>query len=193
MRIYVSALLLMGAALAPGVAESQRPPARTQTASQTTAGKKEFGVDLGLSWVSPDIGDSRIRIGTPLAIRIGFVPRGRLMWEPRFALAYDSEGAGSAAYTFTPGIAALYSMTPSRHRSGWYLLGGAGLNLLSLGVPGASSATTFSFGAGAGTRRRLGNAALRFEGGLQYDTEDSDAGVPSQFSIGARVGLSFWH
>ena len=193
MRIHMSALLLLGAALAPGVAESQRPPARTQPAA-TQSGKHEFGVDLGLSWVSPDVGDSRIRVGTPLAIRIGFVPRGRLMWEPRFALAYDSEGlAGQAAYSFTPEIAALYSMTPQRHRAGWYLLGGAGVNLVDIGAPGASSGTTFSFGGGVGTRKRYGNAALRLEAGLRFDTEDADAGIPSQFSVGTRVGLSFWH
>jgi hypothetical protein len=193
MRIYVSALLLLGAALAPGVAESQRPPARTQSAA-SQSGKHEFGVDLGLSWVSPDVGDSRIRVGTPLAIRVGFVPRGRLMWEPRFALAYDSEGVGGeAAFAFTPEVAVLYSMKPQRHRAGWYLLGGAGLNFVDVGAPGASSGTTFSLGAGVGTRKRYGNAALRLEGGLRFDTEDADAGIPSQVSIGTRVGLSFWH
>jgi len=158
-----------------------------------SGGKHEFGVDLGLSWVSPDVGNSRVRIGTPLAIRVGFVPRGRLMWEPRFALSFDSEGLGSAAYAFTPGVAALYSMTPTRHRAGWYLLGGAGMNFLSLGVPGGNSGTTFSFGGGVGMRKRYGNAALRLEGGLQFDTKDASAGIPSQFSVGTRVGLSFWH
>jgi hypothetical protein len=193
MRIHLSALLLLGAALAPGVAESQRPPARTQSTASSSA-KNEFGVDLGISWVSPDVGESRIRIGTPLAIRVGFVSRGRLMWEPRFALAYDSEGVGGeAAFAFTPEVAVLYSMTPRRHRAGWYLLGGAGMNFVDVGVPGASSGTTFSLGAGVGTRKRYGNAALRLEGGLRFDTEDADAGIPSQFSIGTRVGLSFWH
>jgi hypothetical protein len=199
MRIQIWALLA-GVALAPGVAAAQRPPARPtarpQAASQSaaTGGKHEFGVDIGLAWVSPDVGDSRIRVGTPLAIRVGFVPRGRLMFEPRFALAFDSEGAlGNASYAFTPELSLLYSMTPQRHRSGWYVLGLAGLNFVDAGVPAVDAGMTFSIGAGAGTRKRVGNAAVRIEGGLRFDTEDSGAGIPSQFSIGTRVGLSFWH
>ena len=87
----------------------------------------------------------------------------------------------------------LYSMSPQKHRGGMYLFGGAGLNLVNAGIPGIDGGTTFSLGGGVGTRKRIGNAALRFEGGLRYDTEDSDAGMPSQFLVGGRVGLSFWH
>jgi hypothetical protein len=197
MRTYIC-LMVAGAALVPTVLAGQRPPARpaarsTQAAQAPTA-KNEFGVDLGLAWVSPDVGDSRFRIGSPVDLRIGFVSRGRLMWEPRLSLAFDSEGlGGDAAYTFSPQVVALYSMTPQRHRAGWYLFGGAGLNLVNAGIPTVDGGTTFSMGAGLGTRKRLGNAALRLEGGLRYDTEDSGAGMPSQFSIGTRAGLSFWH
>lgn len=189
--------MVAGATLAPIALSAQRPPARpaARTApAQAQAAKNEFGVDLGLAWVSPDgPGDSRIRVGTPLDLRIGFVSRSRLMWEGRVGLAFDSEGLGDAAYTFTPQVVGLYSMTPQRHRAGWYAFGGAGINFASLGSPALDAATTFSLGAGVGTRKRLGNAALRLEGGLRFDTEDSGAGMPSQFSIGARAGLSFWH
>lgn len=199
MRIPIWALLA-GVALAPGVSAGQRPPARPATRRQAAAqpaplpAKHEFGVDLGLAWVSPDVGDSRIRIGAPVNVRVGFVSRGRLMWEPRFAFSFDSQGlGGDAAWAFTPEIVALYSMTAQRHRAGWYLFGGAGVNLVDAGLPAVDAGTTFSIGAGAGTRKRVGNAAIRLEGGLRFDTEDAGAGIPSQFSVGGTVGLSFWH
>jgi hypothetical protein len=150
-------------------------------------------VDVGLAWVSPNVGNSRIQVGSPLDLRIGFVSRGRLMWEGRVGLAFDSEGAGNAAYAFTPQVVALYSMKARRHRAGTYLFGGAGLNFGSIGSPAVNGWTTFSLGGGVGTRKRLGNAALRFEGGLRFDTEDSGAGMPSRFSLGVRTGLSFWN
>lgn len=197
MRTYIC-LLVAGAAVAPAVLAGQRPPARpaarSAQAAPAPAAKNEFGVDLGLAWVSPDVGDSRFQIGSPVDLRVGFVSKGRLMWEPRMSLAFDSEGlGGDAAYTFSPQVVALYSMTPRRHRAGWYLFGGAGLNFVNAGIPTVDGATTFSLGAGVGTRKRLGTAAVRLEGGLRYNTEDSGAGMPSQFSIGARAGLSFWH
>lgn len=195
MRTYIC-LMVAGAALFPVVSAAQRPPARPAARSSQTAApapKNEFGVDLGLAWVSPDVGNSRIRIGTPVDLRIGFVSKRRLMWEGRMGLAFDSEGAGDAAYAFTPQVVALYSMKGQRHRAGMYLFGGAGINFVSIGSPLVDGGTTFSLGGGVGTRKRLGNAALRFEGGLKFDTEDSGAGMPSQFSVGGRVGLSFWH
>lgn len=192
MRTYIS-LLVAGAALLPVVSTAQRPPARSSQSASAAAAKNEFGVDLGLAWVSPDGGNSRVIAGTPVDLRIGFVAKGRLQWEGRFGLAFDSEGLGDAAYAFTPQVVALYSMTPQRHRAGMYLFGGAGVNLINPGIPTVDGATTFSLGAGIGTRKRLGNAALRFEGGLRYNTEDSGAGLPSEFQIGGRVGLSFWH
>ena len=196
MRTYIC-LMVAGAALSPILLAGQRPPARPAAravaAAQARAAKHEFGIDLGFAWVSPDVGNSRIRVGTPLDVRIGFVSRGRLMWEPRLGLAFDSEGLGDAAYTFTPQIVALYSMTPRRHRAGWYAFGGAGLNLVSIGLPAAQAGTTFSIGGGVGTRKRVGSAAVRFEGGLRFDTDDSGAGMPSQFSLGVRTGLSFWN
>lgn len=194
MRTYIC-LMVAGAALSPVIATAQRPPARPAArAAQPAAPKNEFGVDLGLAWISPSEGDSRIRVGSPLDLRIGFVSKGRLMWEPRLSFAFDSEGlGGDAAYTFSPQIVALYSMSPQKHRSGMYLFGGTGINLVSAGIPTIDGGTTFSLGAGVGTRKKMGNAAMRFEGGLRYDTEDSNAGMPGQFVVGGRVGLSFWH
>ena len=196
MRKYIC-LMVAGAALSPVIASAQRPPARPAARSAPApapAPKNEFGVDFGLSWVSPDGGDSEIRVGSPLDLRIGFVSKGRLMWEPRLSFAFDSEGlGGDAAYSFSPQIVGLYSMSPQKHRAGMYLFGGAGINLVNAGIPAIDGGTTFSLGAGVGTRKRMGNAAMRFEGGLRFDTEDADAGMPSQFLVGGRVGLSFWH
>jgi hypothetical protein len=191
MRIAIVALVA-GVTLAPSFVEAQRPPARTQARSQA-ATRHEFGVDVGLAWVSPEgPADSRFRIGSPVDIRVGFGSRGRLMWEPRFGIAYDSEGfSGSATYAFTPQLVALYSMTPQRHRRGMYLFGGAGVNFMD--VTGGNAGTTFTVGGGVGTRKRYGDAAIRLEAGLRYDTEDASALMPAQFSIGTRVGLSFWH
>jgi hypothetical protein len=185
MRVH--GLVLAALVLAPGITAAQQ-----RRAASATGPRHEFGVDFGLAWVSPDGADSRFRIGSPLDLRIGFVPRGRVMLEPRLALQFDSEGfTGDATYAITPQLVALYSMTPQRHRRGWYLFGGAGLNFVDF--TGGNSGTTFSLGAGAGTRRRVGTAAIRLEGGFRYDTEDSGALMPSQFSIGGRVGLSFWN
>ena len=166
--------------------------AQRRAAAVPHAGAKhEFGVDVGLAFVDPDPGNSRIRLGTPLDVRVGFVSRGRLMWEPRLLLSYDSEGFGNGAiYVFSPGVAGLYSMTPGGHRQGWYVTGGAGVNFVD--VSGGNGGATFSIGGGVGTRRAYGDGAIRAEAGFRYDTKDSGA-VPGQFSIGVRFGISLWH
>ena len=167
------------------------PAGAQRRAVPPAAAKHEFGVDFGLAFVNPDPGNSRIRLGTPLDVRVGFVSRGRLMWEPRLLLSYDSEGFGNGAvYGFSPGVAGLYSMTPGGHRRGWYLTGGVGLNFID--VSGGNGGMTFSFGGGVGTRRAYGDGAIRAEGGIRYDTKDTPA-VPGQFSIGVRFGISLWH
>ncbi len=71
-----------------------------------------------------------------------------------------------------------------------YFTGGVALNLFDLGGPGGS-ATQFSLGGGVGTRVPFETAAGRIEGFLGYTFKGG--GYPSNFAIGTRIGLSFWH
>ena len=183
-------VLMVAGAVAPAAAQraAQRPAAPTA--------KHEFGMDVGLAFYDPDGGDSGFKIGTPLDIRVGFVSRGKLMWEPRLVFELDSEGGGSgqSASFIAPGVNALYSMSPGGHRNGMFLTGGAGLNLVS---GGGVSGTGLSLNAAVGWRKPYGSTgAFRFEVGIKYDTEIADGGailVPSTLNIGGRVGLSLWH
>jgi hypothetical protein len=66
--------------------------------------------------------------------------------------------------------------------------GGVGLDILGVG---GTSATQFSLNGGVGTRARFESAATRCEAFLSYLFKGG--GFPSEFSIGLRLGLSFWH
>ncbi len=170
--------------------------AQRRAAASPGGATHEYGVDLGLAYYDPDGGESGIRIGAPLDIRVGFVSAKKLQWEARLLLDYDSKGAGGgteAAYQISPGVNALYAMNRATNRNGMYLTGGAGLNLVKAA---ALSATGFSLNAAVGWRKPTGNAALRYEIGLKYDLEASDGAIvviPKTLSIGGRIGLSFWH
>lgn len=192
---YGQALLLAALAVFPTLAEAQRRPA---TAQPRTGARHEFGLDAGLAWYSPDGGDQGIELGTPLDVRVGFVSRQKVMWEARAGLAFDSKGGSDASgnpasfYVFTPGVNAVYAMTPRGNRSGMYLTGGAGLNLVDGGALGGAG---FGLNAAIGWRKPLGASALRYEVGLQWDSKIEDSGAvisPSTIRIGGRFGLSFW-
>src|SRR5207247_10832863 len=75
-------------------------------------------------------------------------------------------------------------------RSAPYVTGGVALNLFDVGGPGGSG-TQFSLGGGVGTRVPFETAAGRIEGFLGYTFKGG--GFPSNFAIGTRIGLSFWH
>jgi hypothetical protein len=171
----------------PAVADAQRRAA-------TGGAKHEFGVDLGIAYYDPDGGESGIRIGTPLDVRVGFVSAKKLQWEGRLILDYDSKGAGTeASYVISPGVNAVYAMNRASNRNGMYLTGGAALNLVKFGP---TSATGFSLNGAVGWRKPFGGAAWRYEFGIKYDLEASDGAVvviPKTLSIGARVGISLWH
>jgi hypothetical protein len=149
--------------------------------------KHELGADIGIAYASPSGGDGGIEIRTPLDIRFGIVSRTELMWEPRVSLALSSVG-GTTTYFFNPGVNVLYATTPGRHRRGMYFTGGAGLQLIDVGV---ANGTSFQLNGGVGWRKPYGDAAWRYEVGLRW-TSESDV-TPSTIEIGGRVGISLWH
>ncbi len=175
---------LLGAVVTEAAAQ------RRGAAPQAPGVKHEFGVDLGLAYADVDGLDSGIRIGTPLDVRVGFVPRGKLMFEGRLTLLFDSGTFGDGTYLITPGVNVVYPLGRNTHRRGTFVTGGAGLILADNGV---DSGTGFSFNGAIGTRKPIGgNAAFRFEGGLKFDSEVGDI-IPSTLSIGGRIGVSLWH
>ncbi|MGH7700392.1 MAG: hypothetical protein ACREMJ_07755 [Gemmatimonadales bacterium] len=193
MRTLLGSAFLLALVMWPAALEAQRRGA-------APASQKEFGVDVGIAWYDPDGGEQGIRLATPLDVRVGFVPRAgqNIMWEGRFSLAFDSKGGSDAAgdpaslYVFTPGVNLLYASRPGGHRTGMYFTGGAGLNLVDVGELGGAG---FSLNGAVGWRKPYGSAALRYEVGLQWDSEIEDSGAiifPSTLSIGARVGISLW-
>jgi hypothetical protein len=170
----------------PALADAQRRAAG--------GAQHEFGVDAGLAYYDPDGGESGIRLGAPLDVRVGFVSRNKLQWEARLILDIDTKGAGTeGTHTISPGVNAVYAMDRATNRSGMFLTGGAALNLVDRG---GASGTGISLNGGVGWRKPYGNAALRYEFGIRYDGEISDGAavlVPKTLSIGARFGISFWH
>jgi hypothetical protein len=161
---------------------------RRTTATSSMGAKHEFGVDIGLAYAKPSGGDGGIEIATPLDVRVGIVSNGELMWEPRVTLNLSSVGGGGTVYTFAPGVNALYSTQPGRHRRGMYFTGGAGLVLADFGV---ASGTSFQFNGGVGWRKPYGTAAWRYEVGFRW-TSESDISA-SMIEIGGRIGISLWH
>ncbi|HXF96140.1 MAG TPA: hypothetical protein VNI61_08580 [Gemmatimonadales bacterium] len=187
---------LLGSALVALVLWPVAADAQRRAAPQAAPGRHEFGLDVGIAYYDPDGGDGGIQIGTPLDVRVGFVPRAgqKLMFEPRFTLGFDSEGGvpDGSALAFTPGLNVLYAMAPGGHRSGMYLTGGAGVRILDVGDVGG---TGFSLNGAVGWRRPSGSGALRYELGIRWESEIEDSGVildPSTLFFGARIGLSLW-
>lgn len=189
MRKLFGGMVLAAVALSlPAAAQAQR------RAAAAGGAKHEFGVDLGIAYYDPDVSDAGIRIGTPLDVRVGFVSTSKLQWEGRLLFDYDSKGTGTeAAYLISPGVNALYAMNRATSRQGMYLTGGANLNLVKFG---ATSATGFALNGAVGWRKPYGGAAWRYELGIRYDFEATDGGtvvLEKTLSIGARIGISFWH
>jgi hypothetical protein len=147
------------------------------------AAKREFGVDLGFVYHSPDGGDSYFTIGTPVDVRVGFVSGEKLTFEPRVAFSYISDVLGDAAYTADLGLNVTYGM--QSNRNGLYLTAGASTVLI--GALG-ETASTFGFNGGIGTRSGM----LRAEAFGAYLMENTDKGIPADTQFGVRLGLSFW-
>ncbi len=81
--------------------------------------RHEFGVDVSAAYVHQSFVGTSLNsfvIVTPVDVRLGFVSKGRLMFEPRFAFLFDSKATGtSSGYVFTPDVNVLYA---KNHRDG---------------------------------------------------------------------------
>lgn len=174
-----SALLLVAVAMVPVVAAAQH---------SGMAAKHELGVDVAAYYAKPNGGSGNFNIATPVDVRIGFASKGSLMFEPRFALTFASgSGGGSSSYFFTPDLNLLFGKD---HKKGMYFTGGGGVNLFKfLGA----SASQLTINGGIGTRSPYESGAIRLEGFVRYNFENSGKGIPSSLDIGARIGLSLWH
>ena len=184
---------LLGSALV--VAALVAAPAMAAAQGTHSAAKHEFGVDLAFAYSSPDGGDGFFQIGTPVDLRVGFISGEKMTIEPRITLFYTSDlssgGGGDGGYDFGLGLNLTYGMSPGGNRSGLYLTGGAGLELVDFG--GGVNGSLISLNAGIGTRSAYGSGAFRPEAFFRYDLENTDLGAPSVMSFGLRLGLSLWH
>src|SRR5213083_2718127 len=172
----------------PAAAQAQR-----RAAAPMGGAKHEFGVDVGLAYVSSNItgvGGGIVMV-TPLDVRFGFVPRsGKIMWEPRLTLDFNTVG-GNTTYRFTPDVNVLYANSPGGHRRGMYFSGGAGL---VMGDLGAGSGTAFQLNGGVGWRKPYESAAWRYEVGFQWVSSSNNLGpFADYFAIGGTIGISLWH
>ena len=187
-KLLGSALLVGGLAILATPASAQK---RAVAAAPSTGTRQEIGFDLAFDYAKPSSVSGGVELGLPVDVRVAFLTRSKLIWEPRLTFSLSSVGGGTF-YTFFPGVNVLYQLKrgtgPHNLVRAPYVTGGVGLTLV--GVPGASS-TQFSLGGGVGTRVPFESAATRLEGFLAYTFKGG--GSPSNFAIGARVGLSFWH
>jgi hypothetical protein len=184
---------LMGCVLAavalvalPQVVLAQRAHASTHA----SPAQNEWGVDLGAAFGQEGSGCTTdcgtFSFGTPVDLRLGF-PAGAMSVEPRVSLSYLSQGGGHLLI-FSPDVNLLKPMGSSTSRKGLYLTGGLGLNVIS--ASGASSENQFSLNAGVGKRIPIESTAWRLEGFFKYNVQAGT--LPSNWNLGARIGMSFW-
>jgi len=187
---------LLGSALLVGGLAFLATPASAQKKSAASAPMggfhHELGVDCAADYAKPSGVSGGIEMGLPVDIRIAFLTRSTLMWEPRLTFSLSSVGGGSTIYTFFPGVNVLYQLKRGSGPRGLlrapYATGGVGLSVVGFG---GSSSTQFALGGGVGTRVPFESAAVRVEGFLSYMFKGG--GSPSSFTIGTRIGWSFWH
>ena len=187
MRKLIGSVVL-GTLLAtlPALAAAQRRAA-------TEAGPQhELGVDLAFQYVSVGSGGgSGVRLAAPVDVRVGFLSRSQTMFEGRVAVLWDSN---VGAVDFQPGVNVLHQLKRGTGTRGLmratYVTGGVGLNMTKAGS-GASTETQFAINGGIGKRLPYESAVFRPEAFLAYAFSTST--LPSEFSIGVRLGLSFWH
>ncbi len=169
--------------------------------AQGMAPKHELGVDAVLQLAAQSGGSTHFILQTPVDVRLGFVSSSPLSWEGRLTLFYDSKGLNggtSAQYSLAPDIQALYRLSSGSGQHGLmgpYATVGAGLNFLDAEKPtgGTNSSVVFRLNGGVGTRIPWESGALRIEGFVAYDFENTTVFVPATLEVGARVGISLWH
>ncbi len=163
--------------LAPALAAAQK----------AMAAKHEFGVDAAFVYSKPSGGNGITQFGTPVDVRVGFVPaKGNLMFEPRVAIGFIST-SGASSHDINLDVNVLYA---KNQRKGMYWTGGAGIDLA--GVTG-NSGSIISLNGGVGTRKPYESGAWRLEAFLRYALKNTSLGVPNTVNIGVRAGLSLWH
>jgi len=182
-KLIGSGLVLMVFLVAPVIAAAQH--------GTMDGASHEFGVDLSAAYSHESFTPSfdHFLIATPVDVRIGFGSRSHIMFEPRFAFAFDSKEllTGQSAYVFTPDLNVLFG---KNHKNGLYVTAGAGVDLLhAVGV----SAAQFGLNGGVGTRLPYESGAIRLEAFVLYKFKNTSKGLPKTLNIGGRIGLSLWH
>jgi hypothetical protein len=184
-KLLGRALLVGGLALVSAPAAAQHKAASHSAA----APHHEIGADFLAFYDKVSGGSGGLVMGLPVDVRVGFLTHKKLMWEPRLSFAFSSVGATN--YTIVPALNVLYLLKrgtgPYNLVRGTYATGGVALNFYDLGT----SWMQVSVGGGVGKRVPFESAAARLEAFLGYTFRGG--GFPSDFAIGTRIGLSFWH
>lgn len=185
MRKLIGMIVLVTVlAATPALAGAQR-----RAAPAAGGPRYELGVDFAAYYAKPSGIDGGIQMGLPVDVRVAFLRRSKVLFEPR--VSFNLNSIGTTTYLFVPGLNVLYQLKrgtgPRNLIRAPYLTGGVALNLFD---NGARSGTQFSLGGGVGTRVPLGTQAARLEGFLAYTLKGG--GLPSNVAIGTRIGLSFW-
>ena len=185
-KLIGSAVLAAVLLTTPAFAAAQR----RRAAAPAGGPAHEMGVDLSAYYLKPSGGSGGIQIGLPVDVRVAFLTRSQLTWEPRVSFTLNS--IGTTTYVLAPGLNVLYQLKRGTGTRGLlrapYVTGGAQLTLFDFGP---TSGSQLSLGGGVGTRAPFQSAAFRYEGFLAYTLKGG--GLPSNFAIGTRIGLSFWH
>jgi hypothetical protein len=163
--------------------------AQGKASSSAPGARYEIGGDFAAAYSKPSGVSGGIDMGLPVDVRVGLLTHNKLMWEPRLSFAYQS--IGTTTYTIVPGINVLYQLKRGTGSYNLmrapYVTGGVALNFFDFGT----SWTQVSLNGGVGKRVPFGASAARFEGFLGYMFKGG--GQASNFAIGTRIGLSFWH
>jgi hypothetical protein len=185
---------LLGCALLAGSLAVLSAPVSAQkktsaSSPSTPSARYEIGGDFAASYTNLSNVGGGINMGLPVDVRVGFLTHKKLMFEPRLSFLVST--IETTTYSITPGLNVLYHLKrgtgPSHVMRAPYVTGGVAMTFSDFG---AGSATQFSIGGGVGKRVPFGGGATRLEAFLGYTFEGGD--LPSSFSIGTRIGLSFW-
>ena len=164
-------------------------PAAAQRKSTSGSPRYEIGGDFAAAYSKPSGVSGGLDMGLPVDVCVGLLTHNKLMWEPRLSFAYQT--IGTTQYRIVPGLNVLYQLKRGTGAYNLirapYVTGGVALNFFDFGT----SWTQVSLNGGVGKRVPFGGSAARFEGFGGYMFKGGGRG--SNFAIGARIGLSFWH